>query len=172
MKLAACLLLCVSIPALAQASAQSEADAKYAALMQSAKEAVSREQARSKVPDLCAKADPSNLGQGLCFQRELKTTDADETTLVRAIGAGLRKALADHHPPDAQHFDPNHLEFDAAEVAWHTYRDQTCNYAINMQWIGGHNYQTADPSCMLTLTWNHMNELVSVYKGLDPIYSW
>jgi uncharacterized protein YecT (DUF1311 family) len=128
-------------------------------------EALSRERARSKA-DLCAHAgDGSDPAVGNCWLREGKTTDADYTAYVRAIGALLRLPPQSNRPTPLPAGPPQHLEFDTAEATWLSYRKQACD-AMTAQWEGGTLGRTAYPKCLVTVTWNHMNELEDLYAEL------
>jgi uncharacterized protein YecT (DUF1311 family) len=134
---------------------------RRASLQQRGAEALDRERTRSKA-HLC-EAGPDPIVAD-CWVREGKATDADYTAYVRAIGALLRLpapgvgSLPDDGPPKP-------LKFDAAEAAWLTYRQQTCD-AMTIQWEGGTLYRVAYPKCLVTVTWDHMNELADLYAGL------
>jgi hypothetical protein len=60
---------------------------------------------------------------------------------------------------------PRPLKLDAAEAAWRSYRQQTSD-AMIIQWDGGTLYRVACPKCLVTVTWDHMNELADLYTGL------
>lgn len=160
-RLLACLSLSLLSPALlAQTPRQPAGDpisAKAEALEKQRAEALSRERARSKA-DLCTRgADGTEPGVGYCWLREGKTTDANYTAYARAIGALLRL------PPGSN--PPRHLEFDTAEATWLSYRKQTCE-AMIAQWEGGTIGRFAYPKCLVTVTWDHMNELEDLYSDL------
>jgi uncharacterized protein YecT (DUF1311 family) len=168
MKLLACLLACLSLPLLAQTPAKPVDDPvgnKWTALEKQAGEVLKRERARSKA-DLCAHAgDGSDPAIGNCWLREGSTTDADYTAYVRAIGGLLRLPPRAYKPTPLPAGPPQHLEFDTAEATWLSYRKQTCD-AMTAQWEGGTLYRTAYPKCLVTVTWDHMNELDDLYSGL------
>jgi uncharacterized protein YecT (DUF1311 family) len=169
MKPIACLLACLSMPFLAQTAAKPAnvpaknlAD-KIAALRKQGDEALNRERARSKA-NLCAHAlDGSDPAVGNCWLREGRTTDADYTAYVRSIGAWLRLSLQANQQTPQGGAAPQHLEFDTAEATWLNYRKQTCD-AMTAQWEGGTLARTAYPKCLVTVTWNHMNELDDLYS--------
>lgn len=164
MKFLACLLACFALPVLAQTPAaptQGDLDAKRAALQRHGTEVLNRERVRSKA-NLCAKAGPSDLSYSNCYSAEGKVTDADYAEFVRVIGALLR--LPSVHtavPPVA----PKQLDFDSAEASWLIYRKQSC-MAMTYQWEGGTLGRVNYPKCLLTVTWDHMNELADLYSGL------
>ena len=163
MKFVACLLACVILPVLAQtpaASTQSDLDTKQTALQRRGTEALNRERVRSKA-NLCGKAGPSDLSYSNCYSAEGKVTDADYTEYVRVIGALLRLPSVPTAPPGP----PKHLDFDDAEATWLIYRKQSC-MAMTYQWEGGTLGRVNFPKCLLTVTWDHMNELANLYSGL------
>lgn len=169
MKLGPCLLACLTLSLLAQTPGQPTDDplrAKTSALQKQRAEALSRERARSKA-DLCTHGqDGSEPTVGYCWLREGKTTDADYTAYVRAIGALLRLPPKSNRPtPLPAGPPPQHLEFDTAEATWLSYRKQTCD-AMTVQWEGGTLGRTAYPKCLVTVTWDHMNELEDLYSDL------
>lgn len=176
MKPIACLLACLSLSLLAQAPAK-PADVpvkimadkitadKITALRKQAAEALTRERARSKA-NLCAHAlDGSDPAVGNCWLREGRTTDADYTAYVRSIGALLRLSLQVNQQTPPRAGSPQHLEFDTAEATWLSYRKQSCD-AMTAQWEGGTLGRTVYPRCLVTVTWNHMNELDDLYSDL------
>jgi uncharacterized protein YecT (DUF1311 family) len=163
MKFIACLLACVILPVLAQTpatSTQSELDTKQKALQTRGTEALDRERVRSK-EDLCGKAGPSDLSYGNCYSAEGKVTDADYAEYVRVIGALLRLPSVPTAPLGA----PKRLDFDDAEQTWLIYRKRSC-MAMTYQWEGGTLGRVNYPKCLLTVTWDHMNELAGLYSGL------
>ncbi len=136
--------------------------AEQAKLRQRGKEALEREQSRSKA-DLCERAGQGERGgTGIadCLATEVKTTELDYLAYVRTIGALLRL----HTPDDTGPKTPKRLLFDAAEETWQRYRDQACP-SMAMQWIDVQS-SIANGDCHLRLTWNHMNELDSLYGDL------
>jgi hypothetical protein len=171
-RLAACILLYPGT-LLAQSGAKAGAShtawtdfyAKQSAIQKSGADALKRERIRSKA-DFCtsAGATKGNVGISACLVKEEKITEENYVTYIRAIGALLRLS-----PPDDQgHQVPiqsNRLSFDNAEDAWRTYSEQSCR-SMATQWDGGDQAQVAYPDCILTLTWNHMNELADVYGDL------
>jgi uncharacterized protein YecT (DUF1311 family) len=169
MKLVLCLLACLSLSLFAQTPRRSAEDpirVKTAALQKQRAEALSRERARSKA-DLCAHGrDGSEPAVGNCWLREGKTTDADYTAYVRAIGALLRLPPQSNRPTPLPTGPPQHLEFDTAEATWLSYRKQACD-AMTVQWEGGTLGRTAYPKCLVTVTWDHMNELEDLYSDVS-----
>lgn len=135
MKLLACLLGCISLPAFGQrpaTPAQRDIDEKLTVLQRRGAEVLSRERDRSKT-NLCANAGPSDLGVGECYLAEGKVTHADYTEFVRVVGALLRlRQNAGAALPGAA----RRLEIDTAETTWLTYREQSCR-AMIYQWEGG-----------------------------------
>jgi uncharacterized protein YecT (DUF1311 family) len=168
MKLVPCLLACLSLSLLAQTPrglADDPIRVKTAALQKQRAGAISRERARSKA-DLCTHgADGIEPAVGYCWLREGKTTDADYTAYVRAIGALLRLPPESNRPTPLPAGPPRHLEFDTAEATWLSYRKQACE-AMTAQWEGGTLGRTAYPRCLVTVTWDHMNELENLYSDL------
>jgi uncharacterized protein YecT (DUF1311 family) len=102
---------------------------------------------------------------GECFLAEGKVTNADYTDYVRVIDALLRLPYGLPDAGAAATGPPTRLEFDTAEATWLTYREQSCR-AMIYQWEGGTMGRIAYPQCLLTVTWNHMNELAELYSGL------
>ena len=164
MKLVACLLGCISLPVFAQAPRtpiQRDLDAKRTVLERRGAEVLSRERDRSK-ENLCATAGPSDLAVGECYLAENKATNADYTEYLRVVGALLRlPGYASAPSPGAL----RHLDIDTAETTWLTYREQSCR-AMIYQWEGGTLGRVNYPKCLLTMTWDHMNELADLYSGL------
>jgi hypothetical protein len=163
LKVVACLLVGVILPVLAQtpeASTQSDLDAKQTALQRRGAQALTRERVRSKA-NLCRRAGPSDLSYSNCYSAEGKVTDADYSEYVRVIGALLRLPSVPTAPPAV----PKHLDFDDGEAAWLIYRKQSC-MATTYQWEGGTLGRVNYPKCLLTVTWDHMNELADLYSGL------
>jgi uncharacterized protein YecT (DUF1311 family) len=170
MKLVACLFAYLCLLYLAETPVKADdvpVQDKITALQKQRAEALNRERARSKA-DLCAHAgDGSDPAVGNCWLREGRTTDADYNAYVRAIGALLRLSLqANRATPLPTAGSPQHLEFDTAEATWLTYRKQTCD-AMTVQWEGGTMGRTAYPKCLVTVTWNHLNELDDLYSDLQ-----
>lgn len=81
------------------------------------------------------------------------------------IGALLRLPPPSNRPTPLPTGPPQHLEFDVAEATWLSYRKQTCD-AMTVQWEGGTLGRTAYPKCLVTVTWDHMNELEDLYSDL------
>ena len=93
-----------------------------------AQQAVQTEDERGR-KELCPGAK-STMDINACYTGELMTAEANEVKLVRAIGGMLRAGTESPGTP------PMRLNFDKAEAAWHTYRDQACN-AAGAQYEGG-----------------------------------
>lgn len=164
MKLMACLLAWISLPIFGQtpaASTQRDLDARLTVLQRRGAEVLSREQHRSKT-NLCARAGPSDEGVGQCYLGEGKVTNADYTEYVRVVGALLRLP---RYAKGAFPGTPGRLDIDTAETTWLTYREQSCR-AMIYQWEGGTSGRINYPKCLLTVTWDHMNELADLYSGL------
>jgi uncharacterized protein YecT (DUF1311 family) len=138
MKLVACLLTCLSLFAQTPTAIQRRGT-----------EVLTRERNRGKA-NLCANAGPTDLGIGECYLTEGKVTNENYAEYVRVIAALLQLP---------------HKDLDAAEATWLTYREQTCRAMIH-QWEGGTMGRIAYPQCLLTVTWNHMNELAGLYSDL------
>lgn len=138
--------------------------AKSTAFQKQGTEALNRERARSKA-DLCTHTEGSDLAVSNCWLREGKTTDANYAAYVRSIGALLRLSLQNSRPTPPPAALPKRLEFDSAEATWLNYRKQSC-YAMTAQWEGGTLGRVAYPECLVTVAWNHMNELARLYSGL------
>ena len=160
MKPATCLIACLCLSASAHAAPVSDpVDQRRASLQQRGAEILKREQARSKAHLCETGVDPVIAN---CWVREGKTTDADYTAYVRAVGALLRlPPFSPAPPPDGL---PRPLKFDDAEAAWLAYRKQACD-AMTAQWEGGTYGRIAYPRCLVTVTWRHMNELADLYAG-------
>ena len=129
-------------------------------IRQSGTEALERERTRSKA-DLCEKAGTEG-GKAIadCLVAEFKTTEQDYLVYERAIGALLRLRA----PGDSDQKVTKHLPFDAAEDNWQKYREQSCN-SVSTQWVDVQS-SISYADCHLKLTWNHMNELASLYSDL------
>jgi hypothetical protein len=124
-------------------------------------EALSKERARSKA-NLCAGDESGgNVSIQRCLVEESKITEQNYLTYIRAIGALLQP-----HQPDKltarSHGKP---PFDSAESSWRIYRDQGCA-SMATQWEGGDQAPLAYANCRLTLTWDHLDELSTLYSGL------
>ena len=140
-------------------SAWDVSSANQAAIQQRGTEALTKEKARSKA-NLCVKAEKEgNRAIADCLVVEGKTTEQNYLAYIRAIGALLRRSAPGSSAKNQR------LPFDAAEDAWHTYREQSCR-SMATQWEGGDQAQVAYPDCLLKLTWNHMNELADLYADL------
>ena len=166
MKRLACLLACLFLApqAWAQPSGNPVED-RRAALQQRGAQALKQERGRGKA-DLCAHAlDGSVPAVGNCWVREGKTTEAAYTAYTRAIGALLRLPAPSFRPTPLPTAPPQPLSFDKAEATWRAYRQQTCD-AMTIQWEGGDMGRIAYPKCLVTVTWDHMNELADLYAGL------
>jgi uncharacterized protein YecT (DUF1311 family) len=168
MKLVAYLLAGLSLSLFAQTPGK-PADVptrdKMTALHKQGAEALNRERARSKA-NLCDHAgDGSDPAVGNCWLREGRTTDANYNAYVRSIGALLRLSLQASQAMRQPGGSPQPIEFDTAESTWLSYRKQTCA-AMTTQWEGGTLGRTAYPKCLVTVTWNHMNELNDLYSNL------
>jgi uncharacterized protein YecT (DUF1311 family) len=163
MKPVACLLacLCLSVSALA-APPDNPVEQKRVSLQQRGAEVLSRERERSKA-HLCEDGPDSVVAD--CWVREGKATDADYKAYVRAIGALLRLPAPSVKSTPLPDGPPKPLQLDVAEAAWLTYRQHTCD-AMTIQWEGGTLYRVAYPRCLVTVTWDHMNELADLYAGL------
>ena len=126
-------------------------------------EALRRERGRRKA-DLCSNSPNGAVGISVCLADELKTTEANYLAYVRSIGALLRLG-----PPDGDHPATGRsvarLPFDDAESIWQSYREKACAAAM-AQWQGGSIVQTAQKSCLLDLTWDHIDELANLYQDL------
>jgi hypothetical protein len=136
--------------------------AEQAKLRQRGKDALEREQARSKAHlcDHSGEGDRGGAGIADCLGTEVKTTEHDYLTYVQAIGALLRL----HIPDDSDQKAPKRLLFDSAEESWQRYRDQACP-SMATQWVDVTS-PIANLDCHLQLTWNHMNELDLLYSDL------
>ena len=169
MKILPCLFASLSLSLVAQTPPRAPDDsigARIAALQKQCAEVLSRERARNKA-DLCTRgADGREPTIGYCWVREGKTTDADYTAYVRAIGALLRMPPGSSRPVPVLAGRPQRLAFDTAEATWLNYRKQTCD-AMSAQWEGGTIGRTAFPKCLVTVTWDHMNELADLYSDLS-----
>ena len=117
------------------------------------------EDARSQHP-LCA-TTTNHLVEGICQQKETAATDANETKLVRTLGAFYCLHLRYGGTPP----QPGPLPFDQAEASWHLFRDQVC------QSVADQYYGTAQPyieaACRINITRHHIDELWAVYKDID-----
>jgi hypothetical protein len=125
-------------------------------------EALQLERERRKA-SLCSQSTNGNAGISTCLSSELKTTEAHYLTYVRSIGALLRLVPPEEARPGSG-AGTVRLPFDDAEAAWQSYRDKACT-AMRVQWEGSQS-GVAQQTCRLDLTWNHMNELDTLYNGL------
>lgn len=118
------------------------------------------EDARAGHP-LCATA-ANNYTQGVCESKETAVTDANETKLVRTLGAFYRLHLryAGTPPPSGP------LSFDQAEASWHLFRDQVCQ-SVADQYAGGTAQSNIQAACEINITRHHIDELWAVYKDID-----
>jgi uncharacterized protein YecT (DUF1311 family) len=138
--------------------------ANQAEIRERGSNALKAEQARSKA-DLCKQAEGGgNAAIGACLVKEEKATKQNYLAYVRAVGALLRLQVPGASNTKAPS-KATHLPFDSAEEAWRTYRDNNCTSAA-AQFEGGDQAQIAYPDCWLRLTWNHMDELNSLYSDL------
>jgi hypothetical protein len=170
MKLLLCVILCAS-PAFTQSGTKPAGSAAWkvlyatqATIRMGGTEALTSEQARSKV-NLCAKAEGGgNAAIDACLVTEGKTTEQGYLAYIRSIGALLGLRTPDASAPKPAD-TPQRLAFDAAEDAWRAYRDKSCT-SMARQWEDGTQAPIAYAKCRLTLTWNHMNELATLYSDL------
>jgi len=143
------------------ALAQNQPDAVRSLYRRQGAEALTREQARSKAA-LCTDAEKGgNARFGQCLADQSKITEQDYIAYIRSIGALLRLASG----TKSTQLPPKKLPFDLAEEAWQQYRDKSCA-SMATQWEGGDEAQVAYPDCLLRVTWNHMNEVASLYSDL------
>lgn len=160
------MLLVLALPeAVAQTKAASNTgwDSFYAEQMkmrQAGTAALELERVRSKA-DFCKKAGTEG-GRAIadCLLAEGKTSEENYLAYVRSISALLRLRT----PDDPHQHSPERLPFDAAEEDWQSYRDQSCK-SMSTQWLDVQS-SIAYADCRLKLTWNHMNELASLYSDL------
>ncbi len=125
-------------------------------------DALERERSRSRA-HLCEEAGKGERGGAEiaeCLAKEAKVTHEDYVTYVRSIGALLRLSS----PGDSRGKRPKRLSFDAAEDSWQSYQTQVCE-SMSTQWADVQS-SIAFADCRLRLTWNHMNELDSLYSDL------
>jgi uncharacterized protein YecT (DUF1311 family) len=126
--------------------------------------ALTTEYAREKTGD-CPNA-ASTVEIRNCLQAEINTTQNNYQIYLRSIGGLLRlKAPGDIPPPRAAQPPDIGKDFDLAESAWSTYRDQQCE-AVSDQFYGGTMRGGAELTCKQELTRRHMHELESVYRDL------
>ena len=92
-----------------------------------------------------------------CTKKLLTRTEADYVSLVRAIGAVIRRPVQGRTPP------PQRLPFDEAETAWKTYRDKACG-VIFASYGGATMGPSAENNCDITVTISHMHEIRDVYS--------
>jgi hypothetical protein len=151
--------------AMAQTTSASKASwdsfhAELVKMRQSGTAALEHERTRSK-SNLCEKVEAEG-GKAIvdCLVAEAGTTEQNYIAYVRAIGGLLRLGT----PDDANQKTPKSLPFDAAEEDWQRYREQSCR-SVSTQWIDLQSSISYD-DCRLRLTWNHMNELASLYSDL------
>jgi hypothetical protein len=144
----------------APAASRDSFHAEQVKLRQSGTAGLEHERTRSK-SKLCEKAGAEG-GKAIadCLIAEAGTTEQNYLAFVQAIGGLLRLRT----PDDALQKTPKSLPFDAAEGDWQTYREKRCK-SVSTQWIGVQGSISYD-DCRLKLTWNHMNELASLYSDL------
>lgn len=158
----ACVLAGFAIVPARAAPPDNPVEQRRASLQLRGADALNRERARAKAHLCEAGPDPVVAD---CWVREGKTTDADYTAYVRAIGALLRLPPPSSNPAPLPSGPPRTLTFDTAEATWRAYRQQACD-AMTIQWEGGTLYRVAYPKCLVTVTWDHLNELADLYAGL------
>ena len=117
------------------------------------------EDARAAHP-LCDMAN--NYTQSVCESKETALTDANETKLVRTLGAFYRLHLRYAGTPPK----PGPLSFDQAEASWHLFRDQVCQ-SVADQYAGGTAQSNIQAACEIGITRHHIDELWAVYKDID-----
>jgi uncharacterized protein YecT (DUF1311 family) len=171
MRVLICIFLYVST-ALAQAGKQTSTlnqpasvdfYSKQAAIQRRGVEALKLEETRRK-SGLCTNAEEGGQSAtAACLVKEGKTTEQNYLNYIRSIGALLRLPGpgTESESPRSQ----KSLAFDHAEEAWQTYREQSCK-SMSAQWEGGDQQPVAYANCLLTTTWNHMQELSELYSDL------
>lgn len=128
-------------------------------------EAFKRELTRSR-ENLCAEAESGGQAAiGFCLEKQYKITIQDYREYVRAIGALLRIEPSSNDATASTRSHPQRINFDKAEAAWQDYRELACR-SMATQWAGGDQAPVAYINCKVTLTWNHMKELDSLYSDL------
>jgi uncharacterized protein YecT (DUF1311 family) len=136
---------------------------KQAASRKSGADALQRERERQKA-DPCSTAK-STKDISECLSQEFKTTDANYLAYVRSIGALLRLAPpADGHQSSAD-TKIARIPLDDAESAWQSYREKACA-AMAYLYRGGSIIPVAQGSCLLSITWSHLDELEKLYADL------
>ncbi len=118
------------------------------------------EDARAQQP-LCA-TEADNYTQGICQSKERALTDANETKLVRTLGAFYRLRLRYESAPPK----PGPLSFDQAEASWHLFREQVCQ-SVADQYLGGAAQSNIESACEINITRHHIDELWAVYKDIN-----
>ena len=136
---------------------------KQASIRKSGADALQREREHHKA-DPCSTAEATR-GISECLSQEFKITDAQYLTYVRSIGALLRLTPPDDAPRRVADARIARLPFDDAESAWQSYREKACA-ALDYLYRGGSIISVARGSCMLSLTWSHMDELQNLYGDL------
>lgn len=127
--------------------------------------ALKRELARSHA-NLCAQAESGGQAAiGFCLEKQYKITNQDYLDYVRAIGALVRLEPPGNGAKVSKPAHPQRITFDKAEAAWQDYRELACR-SMATQWAGGDQAPVAYVNCRITLTWNHMKELESLYSDL------
>jgi hypothetical protein len=124
-------------------------------------DALQRERDRRKA-NLCSKASNGNAGIGLCLSTEIKITESNYLTYIRAIGGLLRLSTPDE--PVTGGKTVKRIPFDDGESSWQSYREQNCR-ATSTQWQGS-SASVAYADCRLKVTWNHLEELADLYGDL------
>lgn len=124
-------------------------------------DALQHERTRRKA-NLCNNKAGAKGGRAVadCLVAEGKDSEQNYLTYVRAIGALLRLPT----PDDAAPRTSTRLPFDEAEEVWQKYRDESCK-SMATQWADVQS-SISYADCRLKLTWNHMNELDSLYSDL------
>ena len=136
---------------------------KQDSIRKSGADALQRERERHKA-DPCSTAQATR-GIAGCLSQEFKTTDANYLTYVRSIGALLRLTPPEDGPRPATDAKIARLPFDDSESAWQSYREKACA-AMAYLYRGGSIIPLARGSCLLSLTWSHMDELQNLYGDL------
>lgn len=136
--------------------------ATQAKIRQQGADALERERSRSRAHlcDDAGKGERGGAGIAACLVNQAKVTHEDYLAYVRSIGGLLRLTA----PGDSLERKPKRLSFDAAEDSWQKYQQQVCR-SMSTQWIDV-QASIAYTDCQLRLTWNHMNELDSLYSDL------
>jgi len=122
--------------------------------------AYKREMARQK-NGFCHTAE-TTAAMNDCYSKELSVTEQNYSEYIHSIGELLRI-----NPVWRLSGSHGYREFELAEAAWKTYKEQTCA-AIEQQDDGASGAPTDRLTCDLTLTDNHMQELAKTYFLLWP----